>query len=296
MCAFFLHGACVYGKACAFAHNPNELKDSPDLTKTRLCQTYAETGSCTDPECRFAHGDDELRLVNFKTSMCFWHEKGRCRNGDNCRFAHGNSELQETKVDPAASCQQEEVNAGTSMSASTSSGGEGSPGCSSRSSSPDMQPPVSPGRLSVPAEQISPGPMRVRLPPGLDRSLGGLLPAVLTVAHPGCPPPGLGPLDQDLGPTGIMSDARGLQANLETLNQMIAAFSQSAAELEAKLAVDSSLAVDAPARTPLRTSAQPFQMERSPLTLHTSARPFKMAESTKSFVAPGALPVQEPLF
>jgi hypothetical protein len=93
-----------------------------------------------------------------------------------------------------------------------------------------------------------------------------------------------------------MSDARGLQANLETLNQMIAAFSQSAAELEAKLAVDSSLAVDAPARTPLRTSAQPFQMERSPLTLHTSARPFKKAESTKSFVAPGALPVQEPLF
>jgi len=158
------------------------------------------------------------------------------------------------------------------MSASTSSGGDKSPGSCSRSSSADMQSPVSPG------EQISPEPMRVRLPPGLDsRSLGGFLPAVLTVAHPGGPPPGLGPLDQDLG----MSDARGLQANLETLNQMIAAFSQSAAELEAKLAVEPA-AVDAPARTPLRTSAQPFQMERPvglPLTLNTSARPFKMGEA-----------------
>eukprot|EP00922_Rhytidocystis_sp_ex-Travisia-forbesii_P003024 GHVS01004430.1.p1 GENE.GHVS01004430.1~~GHVS01004430.1.p1 ORF type:complete len:674 (+),score=165.19 GHVS01004430.1:416-2437(+) len=29
----------------------------------------------------------------FKTSMCFFHKKGRCMNGDNCRFAHGLSEL-----------------------------------------------------------------------------------------------------------------------------------------------------------------------------------------------------------
>eukprot|EP00922_Rhytidocystis_sp_ex-Travisia-forbesii_P007905 GHVS01011681.1.p1 GENE.GHVS01011681.1~~GHVS01011681.1.p1 ORF type:complete len:670 (-),score=110.17 GHVS01011681.1:479-2488(-) len=38
-------------------------------------------------------GDVASNYPRYKTSMCFFHKKGRCMNGDNCRFAHGLSEL-----------------------------------------------------------------------------------------------------------------------------------------------------------------------------------------------------------
>jgi len=88
---FHLQGVCHFGDACAFAHTTEELQGVPDLKKTRLCR-YKE---CKEKNCLFAHSEAELRSTDlcFKKSLCMWHQKGRCRNGEQCRFAHGASEL-----------------------------------------------------------------------------------------------------------------------------------------------------------------------------------------------------------
>eukprot|EP00922_Rhytidocystis_sp_ex-Travisia-forbesii_P007909 GHVS01011685.1.p1 GENE.GHVS01011685.1~~GHVS01011685.1.p1 ORF type:complete len:501 (-),score=59.18 GHVS01011685.1:651-2153(-) len=39
------------------------------------------------------NADLAAHYPRLKTSMCFFHKKGRCVNSDNCRFAHGLSEL-----------------------------------------------------------------------------------------------------------------------------------------------------------------------------------------------------------
>lgn len=90
-CMFHLQGVCQFGDACAFAHTTEELQGVPDLKKTRLCR-YKE---CKEKNCLFAHSEAELRSTDvcFKKSLCMWHQKGRCRNGEQCRFAHGASEL-----------------------------------------------------------------------------------------------------------------------------------------------------------------------------------------------------------
>eukprot|EP00922_Rhytidocystis_sp_ex-Travisia-forbesii_P003016 GHVS01004422.1.p1 GENE.GHVS01004422.1~~GHVS01004422.1.p1 ORF type:complete len:687 (+),score=189.94 GHVS01004422.1:643-2703(+) len=49
-------------------------------------------GSCGGAEAGAAAGSAAV-YPRFKTSMCFFHKKGRCLNGENCRFAHGLSEL-----------------------------------------------------------------------------------------------------------------------------------------------------------------------------------------------------------
>lgn len=98
MCEFYEEGRCKYGKDCAFAHDESELKEAPDLRKTRICRTFA-TGKCNDKSCKFAHGAEELRAqetdIAYKTALCSWFEKGKCASGDQCRFAHGESELRE---------------------------------------------------------------------------------------------------------------------------------------------------------------------------------------------------------
>jgi hypothetical protein len=62
LCSFFQQGRCRYGKKCAFAHDPAELASQPDLSKTSLCIAWS-AGTCehSAEECRFAHGNDELR-------------------------------------------------------------------------------------------------------------------------------------------------------------------------------------------------------------------------------------------
>eukprot|EP00427_Karlodinium_veneficum_P027899 CAMPEP_0169198312 /NCGR_PEP_ID=MMETSP1016-20121227/8745_1 /TAXON_ID=342587 /ORGANISM="Karlodinium micrum, Strain CCMP2283" /LENGTH=329 /DNA_ID=CAMNT_0009275039 /DNA_START=93 /DNA_END=1082 /DNA_ORIENTATION=+ len=46
---------------CRFAHDRTELEHLPDLSRTKLCKTLINTGSCEDPECRYAHSKEELR-------------------------------------------------------------------------------------------------------------------------------------------------------------------------------------------------------------------------------------------
>lgn len=94
ICAYHLKGTCRYGNACAFAHSCTELQSIPDLRKTRLCEAY-EQGWCTNKDCSFAHGEEDLRTTNlfYKKTLCIWNAKGKCRSGDQCRFAHGTAEL-----------------------------------------------------------------------------------------------------------------------------------------------------------------------------------------------------------
>jgi len=103
MCDFHKEGRCKYGSECAFAHSEHELKDLPDLRKTRICRAFTQ-GKCNATDCKFAHGADELRTTDlcYKTSLCAWYDKGICQSGDQCRFAHGNRDLQGKKTQDGA--------------------------------------------------------------------------------------------------------------------------------------------------------------------------------------------------
>lgn len=93
LCKYFQEtGSCKYGARCGFAHQEAELQSLPDLQKTRMCPK----ANCEDPNCPYAHADEELRATDFffKTALCTWYGAGKCRNGASCRFAHGEEELQ----------------------------------------------------------------------------------------------------------------------------------------------------------------------------------------------------------
>lgn len=83
------------GENCPFAHSRAELKETPDLRKTRLCVDFFEGPGCSDPDCFFAHSEDDLRCTEnfYKKALCIWNERGKCWKGEQCRFAHGLSEL-----------------------------------------------------------------------------------------------------------------------------------------------------------------------------------------------------------
>lgn len=93
LCVYSVQGSCRLGSKCSFAHTAAEVQDAPNLYKTQLCAKFQE-GKCTNENCPFAHGEEELRMSpNFKNKLCKWFAKGKCRNGDECGFAHGSEEL-----------------------------------------------------------------------------------------------------------------------------------------------------------------------------------------------------------
>lgn len=103
MCMYNLQGTCAAGSRCMFAHSVKELQDGPDLYKTQICEAFLR-GNCTNQDCTFAHGDDELQpFPALKQKLCRWHQRGRCRNGDKCHFAHGLHDLNDESAVPIAS-------------------------------------------------------------------------------------------------------------------------------------------------------------------------------------------------
>merc|ERR1719410_871748 len=76
LCDFHKEGRCKYGAACAFAHSSEELKDMPDLRKTRICRAFTQ-GNCSNLDCKFAHGQEELRISELGV------REQRGANGDN---------------------------------------------------------------------------------------------------------------------------------------------------------------------------------------------------------------------
>jgi len=70
-CKFFAEGRCKMGAHCRYAHDAEDLRDAPDLTKTSLCRPYMK-GRCskTSAACPFAHGMRELRMTPMFQQRC----------------------------------------------------------------------------------------------------------------------------------------------------------------------------------------------------------------------------------
>jgi hypothetical protein len=96
MCSLNALNICKKGTNCPFAHSEDELREKPNLYKTKLCDAFLQEGKCSKGEnCHFAHGEDELRSTPdlFKTAICNLWTQGKCTAGDQCRFAHGYEDL-----------------------------------------------------------------------------------------------------------------------------------------------------------------------------------------------------------
>lgn len=95
MCHFFERGKCA-SENCRYAHSQSELRQPPNLEKTKLCRSFVQNGYCNDGEnCGFAHGETELRVTEgiYKTQICHFFERGRCLKGERCNHAHGSEDL-----------------------------------------------------------------------------------------------------------------------------------------------------------------------------------------------------------
>eukprot|EP01056_Protomagalhaensia_sp_Gyna25_P000041 Protomagalhaensia_sp_Gyna_25__40@NODE_101_length_5263_cov_71_008806_g78_i0_p3_GENE_NODE_101_length_5263_cov_71_008806_g78_i0NODE_101_length_5263_cov_71_008806_g78_i0_p3_ORF_typecomplete_len213_score37_51zfCCCH_3/PF15663_5/1_2e09zf_CCCH_4/PF18345_1/7_2e09zf_CCCH_4/PF18345_1/3_6e03zf_CCCH_4/PF18345_1/1_5e03zfCCCH/PF00642_24/1_9e05zfCCCH/PF00642_24/0_045zfCCCH_4/PF18044_1/2_2e06zfCCCH_4/PF18044_1/5_6e02zfCCCH_4/PF18044_1/6_2e03zfCCCH_2/PF14608_6/0_00014zfCCCH_2/PF14608_6/49Torus/PF16131_5/0_0038Tor len=62
-CRFWLDGRCTRGEDCTFAHCGTELREKPNLLKTKICTKWRQ-GHCFKPqaECSYAHGIQDLRV------------------------------------------------------------------------------------------------------------------------------------------------------------------------------------------------------------------------------------------
>uniref|UniRef100_A0A0N5ASE8 Zinc finger protein n=1 Tax=Syphacia muris TaxID=451379 RepID=A0A0N5ASE8_9BILA len=106
LCIYFISFVCM---TCFFSHlQKSQSKDSlttqlpiparkmakPDSYKTVMCKGWLEMGGCSFGEnCRFAHGEEELRIPidnpKYKTKLCDKYTKtGVCPYGDRCLFIH----------------------------------------------------------------------------------------------------------------------------------------------------------------------------------------------------------------
>jgi len=96
LCKHFQNGSCLYGDKCSFSHSYDQLRERPNLTKTKMCTAIESGLRCTEGDkCPFAHSVSELRATPmlYRTVLCNWWRKGQCEFGDSCRFAHGEEQL-----------------------------------------------------------------------------------------------------------------------------------------------------------------------------------------------------------
>lgn len=63
-CRFWLDGRCTRGDECTFAHCGNELREKPNLVKTKICSKW-KLGHCSKQQhqCSYAHGLEDLRVL-----------------------------------------------------------------------------------------------------------------------------------------------------------------------------------------------------------------------------------------
>jgi len=103
LCKDFPLGQCKFSTdKCIFAHGPDDLRASPDLTRTSVCPRWLNQGFCERPGCRYAHAYSELRqeAAVKKTKLCnFFMSSMGCIVGSACRFAHGKHELFKSEAD-----------------------------------------------------------------------------------------------------------------------------------------------------------------------------------------------------
>lgn len=85
---------CPLGKNCSFAHSDQELRPLPQFKKTAVCYNYRR-GKCFDPDCRFAHGEEEMigytpQPPSQPRRICPYFILGTCRDQE-CSNTHLNS-------------------------------------------------------------------------------------------------------------------------------------------------------------------------------------------------------------
>jgi len=68
ICTFWELGRCKR-KVCHFAHGVAELHHAPDFTKTAMCRNAKSPGGCTDRACKYAHHQEELRIIDVQTTQ-----------------------------------------------------------------------------------------------------------------------------------------------------------------------------------------------------------------------------------
>lgn len=105
LCRFHILSCCSRGRLCVFAHSLEELRERPNLRRTKMCPALQQQGGCSRGElCNFAHSEGELRSTPefYKTSICSAVASGKtCPMGSSCRFAHSEGELRSRR--PGAS-------------------------------------------------------------------------------------------------------------------------------------------------------------------------------------------------
>ena len=82
----------------SFSHSTDQLRERPNLTKTKMCALVESGEECLDGDnCPYAHAINELRATPmlYKTVLCSWWKKGQCEFGSSCRFAHGEDQLRD---------------------------------------------------------------------------------------------------------------------------------------------------------------------------------------------------------
>eukprot|EP00931_Biecheleriopsis_adriatica_P056358 TRINITY_DN3339_c0_g1_i1.p1 TRINITY_DN3339_c0_g1~~TRINITY_DN3339_c0_g1_i1.p1 ORF type:complete len:283 (-),score=27.67 TRINITY_DN3339_c0_g1_i1:52-900(-) len=118
LCKFFAEGKCDRGSLCTFAHTTDEVRDQPDLTKTRLCKDFMKLGRCDEgAACKFAHGREEMQnrreaLANFASSTPPGHRQGKAalkRDPTPCVPASMAAEVQGVHAPGAAAMSQSKV-------------------------------------------------------------------------------------------------------------------------------------------------------------------------------------------
>ncbi|KAJ1609694.1 3CCCH domain-containing protein [Cryptosporidium canis] len=96
LCLMYSKGVCKNGDNCRFAHGNDDLRTPVNLKKTKLCPFWLSSACSIGENCPFAHGTTELRVTNdfYKTSVCrYWKMGVKCDAGVLCRHAHGEAEL-----------------------------------------------------------------------------------------------------------------------------------------------------------------------------------------------------------
>lgn len=82
---------CILGKNCSYAHSDTELRPMPQFKKTAVCYNY-KRGKCFDPDCKFAHGDEDMmgyipQPSSQSRKICPYYISGSCLDV-NCTNAH----------------------------------------------------------------------------------------------------------------------------------------------------------------------------------------------------------------
>lgn len=98
LCSFYATTGCRHSSLCTFAHGKEELRHTPDFTRTSICPWMLKHGVCSEAlrnNCQYAHNRAELRAVPglMKTRMCVFYRRGACIASGACRFAHEVTEL-----------------------------------------------------------------------------------------------------------------------------------------------------------------------------------------------------------